>query len=549
MSTAPPMPIALFARAWPFVAVGFLLTLAAASIHQSEAGVVVGSVILTIGLFLVGVGVAIQLQTSVDDGFTAHSRFQKPARFLVTVFQVGVIAIFSWMLLAALIGIDPFGRTPPNPNVPMNIKSGPMLIAWLLVVPLTIHSLRTMWRVPLPGSVETGLVLVVACLSVVIAGRSLPIEADTLRFFLSVLAFAIAFGVSLMTARVAVRYIVLSIVATLHFLGIVTATLATPPSPWLATQVWHRLAHPYLEFMYLNNAYHFYSPEPGATTHFWMYVYYDTGEKMKLPDGKDFPKLDSVLVKIPDVDDQGRSSYPVSLEYQRMLSLNENITSPEVSPPLYQLDTKGQILPGAILKSRLINSTTGDHWRDVIIGQDPALTTPEAEIPLVPGAAPETQYQKPGLTSLRLMESFIRYAGRKKHPTHPEWRPVMVRAYRALHAIPIWPVFMTGADPNDPTTFRVSFNGTFDPKDGTLNNANEVLLNWVIPTLKAQPDHADSPVFCWYRLHALERKFIYLPATKEYVRMTPELRRQFPREWTENLWKYVPPEWVQDWEE
>src|SRR5262249_51727018 len=30
------------------------------------------------------------------------------------------------------------------------------------------------------------------------------------------------------------------------------------PSPWLSTQIWTRIYRPYLEFLYLNNAYHFY---------------------------------------------------------------------------------------------------------------------------------------------------------------------------------------------------------------------------------------------------------------------------------------------------
>jgi hypothetical protein len=545
MSTANPTPIALATRSWLWVAAGSLLTLAAAGIYQSQAGDVVGSIALALGLFLVGVGVAIRMQTSFEDDFAISSGFEKPARLLVISFQAGVVAVFSWMLFAALIGVDPFGRNPPNLNVPMNIKVGPILIAWLLVVPLTIQSLQTLWRAPIAGSVEKSLVLVAACGCVLIAGRSLPVEADTLRFFLAVLAFAIAFGVSLVTAPVGFRYAVLSILATLHFLGIITATLATPPSPWLATQVWHRLAHPYLEFMYLNNAYHFYSPEPGATTHFWLRVYYDTGERFTVQ-GNEYPKLDARWVKIPEVDDQGQPQYPVALEYQRMLSLTENIIPQDATPPLYELTDKGQILPGLLLKNRLINSTTGAEWRRAVVGEKPI--EPDAEIPMIPGASPESQFQRPAMTSLRLMGSYVRYAGRKKHPEHPEWPAVLVRAYRAVHTIPIWPLFMNGADPNDPTLFRPIFNGSFDPKDGTLNNPNEPLLNWMLPTLRAKPDHPDSPVFCWYRLHAMDRRFIYLPATKEYVPMTRELRKQFPPEWTENLKNVVPPEWSQDWE-
>ena len=552
MSTATRSPISLVAEPWLWILASvFSLTARGppvSSIRDRPSSAVIGGIAVASGLFCVGFGASIRLQATDKQDFTCMPAFRNLARLVLTLFQIGVVVLFSWMLLAAILGIDPFGRTPPNLNVPVNIKMGPMLIAWLLVVPLTIASLRTMWRAPVAGSLETGLMLVIACGTVVVVGRSLPAEADTLRFFFAVLALVIAFAVSLVTATLGIRYAVLSVVATLHFLAIITATLSSPPTPWLALQVWHRLAHPYLEFMYLNNAYHFYAPEPGATTHFWMCVYYDTGNTEEF-NGQKIPKLDPVWVKIPDVDAQGRARYPIGLEYQRMLSLTENITNPDVSPPLfYDLDAKGQILPGAILKSRLINSTTGSQWREgaVMVGRDPSETTAQTEIPLVPGAAPETQYQKPAPASLQLMQSYIRFAGRRKHPQHPEWPAIQVRAYRAVHAIPNWYYFVNGADPNDPITFRVVFNGQLQPETGNFVSPTEPLRNWVLPTMRARGDHPTSPVFCWYRLHAGERDYIYLPETREYVRMSPELRRQFPPEWTENLHKYVLTDWVKD---
>ena len=77
-----------------------------------------------------------------------------------------------WMFYAAVAGFDPFRAPPPNANTPMNIKVGPMAIAWLLVVPLTIVSLRGLWRqTNLPGSVETGLFLAFVFGIVLIAGK------------------------------------------------------------------------------------------------------------------------------------------------------------------------------------------------------------------------------------------------------------------------------------------------------------------------------------------------------------------------------------------
>jgi hypothetical protein len=545
MSTALPPPIRLIAQPWLWILAGFSLTIAAAGIHALGASTVVGGIAVAGGLFCVGIGVAIRLQASDCEDFRCASWLRSPCRWALSLFQVGVIAMFSWMLLAAILGIDPFGRNPPNLNSPMDIKIGPMVIAWVLVVPLTLLSLRTIWRAPVPGSVETGAMLMVVCGIVVLVGRSLPVAADTLRFFFAVSALAIAFGVSLVTASIGVRYAALSLLATFHFLAIFTATMASPPTPWLATQVWQRIAHPYLEFMYLNNAYHFYSPEPGATTHFWMCVYYETGKSFEF-NGEKRDELDPVWVKLPDVDNEGRQNYPVSLEYQRILTLTENITPPDPSPPLYLLDGKGQITAGPLLKNRLLNSPSGES-RGTILGKDAQETEQTTSIPLTPGMPPESQYQKPAGPSMRLMESLVRYAAARKHPTHPEWKVNCVRAYRALHTIPPWPVFMYGGDPNDPVTFRVTFSGTFDPVTGKLDNPDEPLLNWIIPMTRARAEHPDSPVFCWYLFHAGERRFIYRPDTKEYVPLSPELLRQFPAEWTKDLHKFVPPDWVNDW--
>src|SRR5262249_34883324 len=161
----------------------------------------------------------------------------------------------------------------------------------------------------------------------------------------------------------------------------------------------HRLSHPYLEFMYLNNAYHFYSPEPGAATHFWMRVYYDTGTKNEFG----APKLEGIWVKIPDLDEQGQRGSAVGLEYYRSLSLTENIVNADPSPLLYTIDKDGQIQPGELLKNRLINSMNGGHWRKATVGVEPP--EPVLEVPLVPNVAPEAQYQRPTYLSMRLMQS------------------------------------------------------------------------------------------------------------------------------------------------
>ena len=38
-----------------------------------------------------------------------------------------------------------------------------------------------------------------------------------------------------------------------------------------------RVYRPYLNLLYMTNAYHFYSPDPGTSSVMWFAVYYDDG--------------------------------------------------------------------------------------------------------------------------------------------------------------------------------------------------------------------------------------------------------------------------------
>ena len=181
---------------------------------------------------------------------------------------------------------------------------------------------------------------------------------------------------------------------------------------------------------------------------------------------------------------------------------------------------------------------TGEKWQGVIIGRPESETEPVMKIPLMPGLAPEAQYQRPDPAAFRLMTSYVRYATRLKHPDNPDWPIVKIFAYRVLHTIPAWPFFINGADPNDAITFRPIFVGEFDGKG--LMSANDPLTFWMLPTIRARPQHPDSPAWCWCRAHAYDPNFIYRPETKTYGPWTPDLAEQFPKEWVESVRKYRP---------
>src|SRR5438045_224861 len=74
------------------------------------------------------------------------------------------------------------------------------------------------------------------------------------------------------------RRVVLSLLLLVHFAGILTAVTAVDPqggsAPWVSRQLFARVYRPYLGFMYLSNAYHFYSPNPGPPTLLWFRIQY-----------------------------------------------------------------------------------------------------------------------------------------------------------------------------------------------------------------------------------------------------------------------------------
>src|SRR5437667_416198 len=81
----------------------------------------------------------------------------------------------------------------------------------------------------------------------------------------TVLKAALA-GAALVAAPRPWRQGVISAIIVFHFGGIFMATASPPPTPWLVEQMFQRVYNPYLQFMYLRNAYHFYSPEPGPAS-------------------------------------------------------------------------------------------------------------------------------------------------------------------------------------------------------------------------------------------------------------------------------------------
>ena len=84
------------------------------------------------------------------------------------------------------------------------------------------------------------------------------------------------------------------------------------------TQYWNRIYRPYLEFMFLTNSYHFYSPDPSPAMYLWFRVLVEDDAK---PDGAE--NVTGESQKIPDLDEHGRHAYPMGIDLQHFLCLTD----------------------------------------------------------------------------------------------------------------------------------------------------------------------------------------------------------------------------------
>jgi hypothetical protein len=256
--------------------------------------------------------------------------------------------------------------------------------------------------------------------------------------------------------------------------------------PWVANQVMMRFYLPYLQFTHLNNAYHFYAPEPGPVTQVWFRLAYADGS--------------SRWVKLPDHD-----KAPNGLAKRRWGGLATQTGQLVPTPP-----------PGTPL------------WERFLRERQEAVRTqgiPLAPIPFPRSnwtIPPQGQYREPNDVAKLLLSSLVRYVARNwPHPTSPEMRVTGVKAYRIdYHNVPpeLW---AEGLDPRDPTRYLAFYQGEFNP-DGTLkpssysvtfnadgervNPSKDGLLYWLIPIRRepVRPDDEESELRLvnYLRIHA-----------------------------------------------
>ena len=119
----------------------------------------------------------------------------------------------------------------------------------------------------LPDRIETAAMVALVGLGALIGYLGMDQEWDSGHQSFAALFIACLLGGLLVLLPSIGLCIALSVMLLFHFGGMLTvATMVDPPNasgPWVSKQLWAYVDRPYLQFMYLANAYHFYSPDPG----------------------------------------------------------------------------------------------------------------------------------------------------------------------------------------------------------------------------------------------------------------------------------------------
>lgn len=282
---------------------------------------------------------------------------------------------------------------------------------------------------------KTGILVALASGCVLAAYVALPADADSMQMAALVLWILTLVSVPVILLPSIARRVAISLWIIFHFGGVFTATTAVQlpnnaPLPWLPTVVWNHVYKNYLTFTYMNNAYHFYSPEPGPPTLVWFQVIFEDGSTHW-----------HRIVR--------REDYPTRQQYQRFLSLTESTNQPNmVSPSKFNI----------LLRRRIKYTWPAPPQKVGSKQPTPTFPMPEA-VPAV------NQYREPNELARKYLQSYAAYVCRTTKSTkNPDLKVKSVRIYRLTHELIRADQMASGVSPTDPTLFWAFFYGEYDYK-------------------------------------------------------------------------------------
>jgi hypothetical protein len=307
--------------------------------------------------------------------------------------------------------------------------------------------------------------LVAGAFAAFLAGEGFDsIGWDSAGLLLRVITMVAAVGSVVVLLPSVGRRIVISLLILFHFGGILAAVTCIDPAPWISQQLWTVVYRPYVHFLYMNNAYHFYSPEPGPASLMWFCIEYEQD-----PDGtRNFR-----WVLMPDLRADGHDYDPdetrvwSGTEYTRRLSLAENAGHPAQPPWYWQQLLQRRLQAGGI--------------QDI-----PDISPMEIPYP--------NQYREPNTVAKRWIQTYVRHVAHTyKHQDKPDLRVTGVKFYQVIHQFLLPNQLATGIQPDDNRTYRPYYCGDFDP-DGNIKETcfllddqdpqasyRDPFLYWLIP--------------------------------------------------------------------
>lgn len=345
-----------------------------------------------------------------------------------------------------------------------------------------------------------------------LGGFGLPMHWDSLRMVLMVAGTGAAVGGLLAFLPPRLRFSLIALGVLFHFTGILTATTWPDThgrSPWLTNQSAMRVYTPYFKFMYLSNAYHFYSPDPGPASQFFILIEYEIDD----PDAPGGKRTTAEWVDLP----KRRVNYrdPLGLTYYRRLSITE----------LASYSTPGTALPAGWEREMV----RMNRQRNEFDASSRTVSVPGAT---AFGEADLTQYRLPHSPTRRAVyPSYARHIAAEysgpRQVTGKDGKPggvlyhrvISLKMFRVEHRIIEAPQFLQydnpdvlrarerdptvaaaapagGLSPYHPAVYAPYYLGEYAP-DGTLKNPNDPLLYWLTPVQyqqnadKSQPDYTD----------------------------------------------------------
>lgn len=334
-------------------------------------------------------------------------------------------------------------------------ESGPSPFATVRLVLVAIGALLAGSALSLRPNLPLAWLL--AAVAAGTASQGLPEHWDSIRMMARVLAGVAAAGALLAAVSMAVRIAIASVGIAYHFFCIFMATTWPDPTPWFTQQVGTRVVLPYIQFVYLKNAYHFYSPEPGSASHMFFLIVYDTIDPKT-------GKPEAEWVTMPDRKAHWRD--PMGLSYFRRLSLTEQ---------------GSQSMPG-------ISEQTAE-WREIDarragVAQGAHPNTPA--IPYSPREIDPIQYRMPRYDITRYL--LPSYAAHLLHAhSTPQRKAKTVRIYRLEHPIPsLYEFSQRDWNPHHPLGFKPFYYGEFaltPDGDAALTDKQDPMLYWLVPIL------------------------------------------------------------------